>query len=63
MPKTKEEIEKENNIQNDKCPNCEVKMSWSKQDIGIGDKKGTYRTISFEYCDECGHTGYVDWYD
>lgn len=54
----------ETNGWGDKCPHCEHSpVSYSKQEISIGDKNGTHRSIFYNYCDECGASSYVDWYD
>ena len=46
----------------DKCPECGAKdsMRTESQDIHIDDKKGTYKDLTFDFCEECGYTTNVD---
>ena len=46
---------KNNTIELNKC--CEnPDVRWNKIELEIGDKKGTYKDFSYNFCDNCGHT-------
>ena len=45
------------------CPECGAKdsmQSESQEDIRIETKKGTYKELTFDFCEECGYTTNVD---
>lgn len=39
-----------------KCKNCGVEDSirWDKHTIGIDDEQGSYKDLSFQFCEKCG---------
>jgi hypothetical protein len=45
-----------------RCNKCgaQKEMRWNKMDIGIDDKHGSYKTLSFNFCEECGYTNNVN---
>lgn len=49
-------------ITSDKCCNCgaEKSIQWDKHSIGINDKQGSYRDLTFDFCEECGDITNVD---
>jgi transcription elongation factor Elf1 len=44
------------------CSACgaENSIRWDKHFIGIDDKQGSYKDLSFQFCEECGDTTNVD---
>lgn len=44
------------------CNSCgaENSISWDKHCIGIDDKQGSYKDLSFQFCEECGDVTNVD---
>lgn len=44
------------------CIACGAKNSiqWDKKTISINDKHGSYRDLSFNYCEECGDVTNVE---
>ena len=39
------------------CSACDAKGSikWDKHTIGIDDKHGSYKDLTFNFCEECGN--------
>jgi hypothetical protein len=44
------------------CSACgaENSIRWDKHCIGIDDKQGSYKDLSFQFCEECGDVTNVD---
>jgi len=44
------------------CSACgaENSIRWEKKSIGIDDKQGTYKNLTFDFCEECGDVTNVD---
>jgi hypothetical protein len=44
------------------CSACgaENSIRWDKHCIGIDDKQGSYKDLSFQFCEECGDVTDVD---
>ena len=44
------------------CSACGAVNSirWEKKSIGIDDKQGSYKDLTFDFCDECGNVTNVD---
>ncbi len=44
------------------CSACgaENSIRWEKKDIGIDDKQGSYKDLTFNFCEECGDVTNVD---
>lgn len=44
------------------CSDCKEVNSirWEKQSIGIDDKQGSYKNLTFNFCVECGNVTDVD---
>lgn len=44
------------------CSVCgaENSLRWDKHCICIDDKKGSYKDLSFQFCEECGDVSNVD---
>ena len=44
------------------CSACggENSIRWDKHCIGIDDKQGSYKDLSFRFCEECGDVTNVD---
>lgn len=44
------------------CSACGAKNSirWEKKPIGIDDKQGSYKDLTFDFCEECGNVANVD---
>ena len=40
------------NVENKCCDNPEIR--WNKVEINVGDKQGSYKDLSFDFCDNCG---------
>ncbi len=40
--------------------NKAVWAEWEKKDIGIDDKQGSYKDLTFNFCEECGDVTNVD---
>jgi hypothetical protein len=55
-------MKKEKDIKKDLCVNCLAKDSirWDKRTIDIEDKQGSYKDLSFNYCNECGNVTNVE---
>jgi hypothetical protein len=44
------------------CSACgaENSIHWEKKSIGIDDKQGSYKDLTFYFCEECGNVTNVD---
>jgi len=44
------------------CSACGAKNSirWEKKQISIDDKQGSYKDLTFYFCEECGNVTNVD---
>jgi len=44
------------------CSACgaENSIRWEKKGISIDDKQGSYRDLTFNFCEECGNVTDVD---
>jgi len=44
------------------CSACGAVNSirWEKKSIGIDDKQGSYKDLTFDFCEECGNVTNVD---
>ena len=44
------------------CSACGAKNSifWDKKEISIDDKHGSYKEITFDFCQECGNVTNVE---
>jgi len=44
------------------CSACGAVNSirWEKKEIGIDDKQGSYKDLTFDFCEECGNVTNVD---
>lgn len=44
------------------CSACgaENSIRWEKKEIGIDDKQGSYKDLTFNFCEECGNVTDVD---
>jgi len=44
------------------CSACgaENSIRWEKKSIGIDDKQGSYKDLTFDFCEECGDVKNVD---
>ena len=44
------------------CSACgaENSIRWEKKSIGIDDKQGSYKDLTFDFCEECGNVTNVD---
>jgi hypothetical protein len=44
------------------CSACGAKNSirWEKKEIGIDDKQGSYKDLTFDFCEDCGNVTNVD---
>ena len=44
------------------CSACgaENSIRWDKHCIGIDDKQGSYKDLSFQFCEDCGDITNVD---
>ena len=44
------------------CSACGSKNSirWEKKEISIDDKNGSYKDLTFDFCQECGNVTNVD---
>jgi len=44
------------------CSACGAKNSikWEKKEISIDDKQGSYKDLTFNFCEECGNVTDVD---
>lgn len=44
------------------CSACgaENSIRWDKHCIGIDDRQGSYKDLSFQFCEECGDVTNVD---
>ena len=44
------------------CSACEAENSirWEKKEISIDDKYGSYKDLTFNFCEECGNVTDVD---
>jgi hypothetical protein len=44
------------------CSACGAVNSirWEKKEIGIDDKQGSYKDLTFNFCEECGNVTDVD---
>ena len=44
------------------CSACGAVNSirWEKKEISIDDKQGTYKDLTFDFCEECGNVTNVD---
>jgi rRNA maturation protein Nop10 len=44
------------------CSACgaENSIRWEKKEISIDDKHGSYRDLTFNFCEECGNVTNVD---
>lgn len=44
------------------CSSCgaENSIRWDKHSIGIDDKQGSYKDLSFQFCENCGDVTNVD---
>lgn len=44
------------------CSACgaENSIRWEKKTIGIDDKQGSYKYLTFYFCEECGNVTNVD---
>jgi len=44
------------------CSACGAGNSirWEKKDISIDDKQGSYKDLTFNFCEECGNVTDVD---
>ena len=44
------------------CSACgaEDSIRWEKKSIGIDDKQGSYKDLTFNFCEECGNVTNVD---
>ena len=44
------------------CSACgaENSIRWEKKEISIDDKQGSYKDLTFEFCEECGNVTNVD---
>lgn len=44
------------------CSTCgaENSIRWEKKEIGIDDKQGSYKDLTFYFCEECGNVTNVD---
>jgi hypothetical protein len=44
------------------CSACgsQNSIKWDKHTIGIDDKKGSYRDLCFNFCEECGDVTNVE---
>ncbi len=44
------------------CSACGVEnsMRWEKKEISIDDKQGSYKDLTFDFCEECGNVTNVD---
>ena len=49
-------------MNDEKCENCgaENSMRSEKQEVYVDDKRGTSKDLTFDFCEECGHTTNVD---
>ena len=58
----KEYYTKKCNIGDVVCSDCgaENSIRWDKHCIGIDDKQGSYKDLSFQFCEECGYVTHVD---
>lgn len=44
------------------CSACgsENSIRWEKKEISIDDKQGSYKDLTFDFCEECGNVTNVD---
>jgi hypothetical protein len=44
------------------CSACgaENSIRWEKKEISIDDKQGSYKDLTFNFCEECGNVTNVD---
>jgi len=44
------------------CSACgaENSIRWEKKSIGIDDKQGSYKDLTFDFCEECSNVTNVD---
>ena len=44
------------------CNACSAENSicWEKKSISIDDKQGSYKDLTFDFCEECGNVTNVD---
>lgn len=44
------------------CSACgaENSIRWEKKSIGIDDKQGSYKDLTFNFCEQCGNVTDVD---
>lgn len=44
------------------CSACgaENSIRWEKKEISIDDKQGSYKVLTFDFCEECGNVTNVD---
>ena len=44
------------------CSACgsENSIKWEKKEISIDDKNGSYKDLTFNFCEECGNVTDVD---
>ena len=44
------------------CSACgaENSIKWEKKEISIDDKQGSYKDLTFNFCEECGNVTDVD---
>ena len=44
------------------CSACgaENSIRWEKKSVGIDDKQGSYKDLTFDFCEECGNITNVD---
>lgn len=55
------DMEKEQNEEKSICScGAENSIRWDKHCIGIDDKQGSYKDLSFQFCEECGYVSNVD---
>lgn len=51
-------------VEKEVCPTCGSKnINWQKTEVEIGDKSGSVADVQFEYCDDCGWHGPIEWFD
>ena len=63
MPKNSNTDPKPQCVQTDViCSACgsENSIRWEKKEISIDDKQGSYRDLTFDFCEECGNVTNVD---
>ena len=46
-----------------KCEKCNGEIFHNKQEIDIPDKQGTVKSISYDYCEDCGDVTNLELFD